>query len=91
MVATNPQYQLSDAETKREALGRSVAMVGSIIGLIGTGMLLSVNPAVKTAAGNTFRRLPASVQRNKTLVLVAVGGLVVAGLSAWYTRKLKGK
>jgi hypothetical protein len=84
-------YKLTPDEAKREALGRGFAMVGSIVGLVGTGMLLSINPAVKTAAGSAFRRLPPAAQRHKALVGIALGGLVVAGISVWYSRKLRGK
>ena len=90
-MADSTIYKLTPEEAKREALGRGFAMVGSAVGLVGTAMLLSINPAVKSAAASTFRRLPPAAQRNKALVGLAVGGLIVAGISVWYSRKLKGK
>lgn len=90
-MTTPAAYRLTDSETKREALGRGFALVGSLVGVVGTAMLLSVNPAVKAAAGSAYRRLPASSERSKVIGLVLIAGLLMAGGGAVYMRKLRGQ
>lgn len=90
-MTTSAAYRLTDSESKREALGRGFALVGSLVGVVGTGMLLSINPAVKSAAGAAYRRLPATSQRNKILGLTVVAALLMAAGGAYYMKKLRGQ
>lgn len=83
--------KLTDAEAKREAIGRMLALVGSGVGLAGTAMLMSINPQVQGAASGAMRRMPVALQRNRMLVGVAASAAVVAVLGIWYAKKLRGK
>ncbi len=74
---------LTVEEQKREALGRWLALVSTVIGIAGTGILLSVNPNVKTTAGAVLDRLPEPLRKHKGAVIVGVVGLaalVVGGI-----------
>ena len=82
--------QLTDAEAKREAIGRTLALIGSGVGLAGTAMLLSINPKVQSMAGSTLRRLPVGVQSNRLVAGIAASALVVALIAVWYRKKLRG-
>lgn len=91
-TAANPEVRkLTDAEAKREAMGRTFALVGSVVGAAGTVMLLSVNPAVQGAAGSAFKRLPASVQNHKLLIGLAVSGLALGLVGLYIVKKGSGK
>ncbi len=91
-ATVNPEVRkLTDAESKREAMGRTFALVGSLVGAAGTVMLLSVNPKVQSAAGGAFKRLPASVQNHKLLIGLAVGGLALGLVGLYIVKKSNGK
>lgn len=79
--------KLTPAEVKREALGRSIAMIGSTVGLVGTALLLSVNPTAKRIAGKTYAKLPDVVKKHQVIAGIAVAGLIVYGVVWWYKRK----
>lgn len=69
--------KLTQQEAQKEAIGKALSLLGTVIGLTGTVIALSVNPAVKDATSGAFAKLPASVQKN-TMPLLIVGGLVAA-------------
>ena len=74
---------LSVEEQKREALGRWLSLVGTVIGVAGTTVLLSVNPKVKTTAGMILDKLPEPLRRNKAATIVgvaALAALIVGGV-----------
>lgn len=48
-ITTPVRLQLSEAEAKREALGRTLGVVGAVTGVVGAVMVLTANPAIKAA------------------------------------------
>lgn len=78
--------RLSAEQAKKEATGRALIMVGSTIGLIGSAMVLTVNPAVKQEAQGIWRAMPKQVRENKAFALVGAGA-VIAGVLAWQLQR----
>lgn len=71
-----------DADDQRAlAIGRTLALVGSVVGVIGGLYSLSANPQVKASYSAAWATMPASVQANRTFV-IAAAGLVAAVLLA---------
>lgn len=77
--ASGVTLNMTQQEAQREAIGKALSLFGTVIGLTGTIIALSVNPAVKDSVSGTFAKLPASVQKN-TIPLLAAGGLLAAFL-----------
>lgn len=82
-ITSTVQLKMSPEEAKREAIGKTLSLLGTTIGITGTIMALSVNPAIKAESTGAFSKLPKSVQDNKVGVLIVVG-LIGAGLAYWY-------
>jgi hypothetical protein len=69
-------YTAVDAQ--REALGKSIALIGTTVGAVGTIMALSVNPTFKGSRGS----------KTKILGILALGGLAAWGVS-YYLNQTK--
>jgi hypothetical protein len=69
--------KLTAEEARREAIGKALGLVGTVIGVTGTLIALSVNPAVKGQLSDIYSKVPKTVQDNKILYLVG-GGLLAA-------------
>ena len=72
--------KLTAAEAKREAIGKALGLVGTVIGVTGTLIAMSVNPAVKDQAANLYSKVPQKVKDNSTILLIG-GGLLAAFLA----------
>jgi len=81
------QLRLTPEEAKKEAAGRALTLMGSVIGMVGGVMVLSVNPAFKQQAKGAWKEMPPEVQQNKTAVIIG-GSLVLASI-AYYGFKKK--
>lgn len=70
--------KLTPDEVRREAIGKVLSLVGTFIGIAGTLTVLSINPAVKSAAGAVWSKTPKTVRDRRALYLgvAAVGGAV---------------
>lgn len=79
--------KLSDKEVEREAIGRSLLMIGGTVSLLGSAMIFSVNPAVKEEGQGIWQSLPGLIKEHKVLAVVGLG-VVFAGVS---TLMLRGK
>lgn len=71
---TNAIYTKVDAN--REAMGKSIALIGTTIGAVGTIMALSVNPTFKGSHG----------KKAKILGILALGGIAAWGVSYYLNR-----
>jgi len=80
---------LSVEQQKREALGRWLALVGSVIGITGTVVLLSVNPNVSSTASVIFNRLPAPLRKNKAATIVGVAAVGALIMGAVLVKRMK--
>jgi hypothetical protein len=69
--------KLTAEEARREAIGKALGLVGTVIGVTGTLIALSVNPAVKGQLSDIYSKVPKTVQDNKILYLIG-GGLIAA-------------
>lgn len=74
--ANGVTLKLTQAEAKREAIGKALGLVGTLIGVTGTLIAMSVNPAVKDQAKGLYAKVPQTVKDNSTLILV---GVAIAG------------
>ncbi len=72
--------KLTADEAKREAIGKAIGLLGTVIGVTGTLIAMSVNPAVKSQLSDAYSKLPTKVKGNSTWLLVG-GGLVAAWLA----------
>jgi hypothetical protein len=72
------ELRLTPEQVKREATGRALALMGSVIGMVGGIMILSTNPAFKGEAQGVWKKLPKEVQENKAMAIMGAG-LLVAG------------
>ena len=68
--------KLTPEEARREAIGKALGLVGTVIGVRGTLMALSVNPAFKATATAAWEKAPKELKDNKTgtLILAGIGG-----------------
>ncbi len=82
---------LTVEEQKREALGRWLSLVGTVIGVAGTTILLSVNPNVKTTAGAILDHLPEPFRKNKAATIVGAAGIVALIVGAVIVKRMKAK
>jgi len=73
------ELRMTPEQVKREATGRALALMGSVIGMVGGVMILSTNPAFKKEAQGVWKTLPPKVQENKAALIIALG-LGVAGV-----------
>ena len=69
--------KLTAEEARREAIGKALGLVGTVIGVTGTLIALSVNPAVKSQLSDVYSKVPQNVKDNKIVYLVG-GGLIAA-------------
>lgn len=76
------ELRMTPKEVKREATGRALALMGSVIGMVGGVMILSTNPAFKTEAKGVWKDMPPAVKNNKGLTIVGLG-LGVSALIAF--------
>ena len=72
--------KLTADEAKREAIGKALSLLGTVVGITGTLIALSVNPAVKDSADALYSKVPKTVQDNKMAFLIG-GGLLAAWLA----------
>lgn len=70
--------KLTAAEARREAIGKAIGLFGTVLGVTGTLIALSVNPAVKNQLSDVYSKVPQTVKDNKMLYLV--GGSLLAAL-----------
>lgn len=82
-IKSTVQLKMTPEEAKREAIGKALSLLGTTIGITGTIMALSVNPAIKAESTGAFSKLPKGVQDNKVGMLILVGLLGAAG-AYWY-------
>ena len=73
--------QLGPDDQQSLAIGRTLALIGSVVGVIGGLYSLSANPQVKSAYTSAWTSLPQPVQQNKTFV-IAIAGLIAAAVLA---------
>ncbi len=88
-MAAQSICNLTAEEQKREALGRWLALVSTVIGIAGTGVLLSVNPNVKTTAGALLDKLPGKLKDHKGAVIVGAVGLTTVVVGAIILRNIR--
>lgn len=69
--------KLTAEEAKREAIGKMLGLLGTVIGVTGTLIALSVNPAMKGQAQELYSKVPQTVKDNKIAYLIG-GGLLAA-------------
>lgn len=69
--------KLTAEEAKREAIGKALGLVGTLVGVTGTLIALSVNPAVKGQLTDAYAKVPQKLKDNSTMLLV-LGGLAAA-------------
>lgn len=69
--------KLTAEEARREAVGKAIGLLGTVIGVAGTLIAMSVNPSVKGQAGDVYNKLPQTVKDNKIMYLIG-GGLLAA-------------
>ena len=82
-IASTVQLKMTPEEAKKEAIGKALSLLGTTIGITGTIMALSVNPAIKAESTGAFSKLPKGVQDNKVGMLILIGLLGAAG-AYWY-------
>ena len=75
---TTPAQKLffTSPDAQREAMGKSIALIGTTVGAVGTIMALSVNPTFKGRRG----------AHSKILGILALGGLAAWGVNYYLTR-----
>lgn len=73
--------QLDDDDQRALAIGRTLALIGSVVGVIGGLYTLSANPQIKAGYTAAWSSMPPAVQSNRTFV-IAAAGLVAAVLLA---------
>lgn len=71
--------KLTPDEARREAIGKALGLLGTVIGVTGTLMAMSVNPAVKDSLTSAYAKVPQTVKDNKTAYLIG-GSLLAAFL-----------
>lgn len=69
--------KLTAEEARREAIGKALGLIGTVIGVTGTLIALSVNPAVKGQLSEVYSKVPQTVKDNKLLYLIG-GGLIAS-------------
>jgi hypothetical protein len=74
VTTTSPVFSPVDAQ--REAMGKSIALIGTTVGAVGTIMALSVNPTFKGSNG----------KKAKILGILALGGIAAWGISYYLNR-----
>ncbi len=74
--APEPNAIYTTTDANREAMGKSIALIGTTIGAVGTIMALSVNPTFKGSGG----------KKAKILGILALGGLAAWGVSTYLTQ-----
>ncbi len=82
---------LNAEEQKREAFGRWLSLVGTVIGVAGTVVLLSVNPNVKSTASVILDKLPEPLRRNKAATIVGAAALVAVIVGTVIVKRTKVK
>jgi hypothetical protein len=77
--------KLTPTEARTEAVGKAIALIGAVIGVTGTLMTLSVNPAFKSTAQSAWEKAPKELKNNMTgsLILLGIGGAL---LTAWLVK-----
>lgn len=83
---SNVKINLTMDQAHREATGRALILMGSMVSMVGSVLVLSVNPAMKQQATGIWQYLPSSFQRNKSLVIIGTG-VAIASLMALKLRK----
>jgi hypothetical protein len=74
VTTTSPVFSPVDAQ--REAMGKSIALIGTTVGAVGTIMALSVNPSFKGSRG----------AHAKILGILALGGIAAWGVNYYLTK-----
>ncbi len=82
-ISSTVQLKMTPDEAKREAIGKALSLLGTTIGITGTIMALSVNPAIKAESSGAYSKLPKTMQDNKVGTLIVVG-LLGAAAAYWY-------
>ena len=80
------RLKMTPDQAKTEAAGRTLALIGSVIGMVGGVMVLSVNPAFRKEASGAWEQMPKEVKQNKVGVII-LGSAAVAGLLAYNLKK----
>jgi hypothetical protein len=81
--------KLTAEEARREAIGKALGLLGTVIGVTGTLIALSVNPAVKSQLNDVYSKVPQTVKDNKIIYLVG-GGLLAAFIAyKWIGKGVK--
>lgn len=65
-------------QAKKEAIGKTLGLVGASVGAVGTIMALSANPTFKQRAGSSTTRI---------LMILAVGGIAAYFISNYLMNK----
>lgn len=80
------RLRMTPEQAKTEATGRTLALIGSVVGMVGGVMVLSVNPAFRKEASGAWEQMPKEVKQNKVGVII-IGSLGLAGLLAYNLKR----
>lgn len=72
-MVTELTTSISIEDANREAMGKSIALIGTSIGAVGSMLALSVNPTFKGSRGS----------KAKIIGILALGGLAAWGVTAY--------
>lgn len=81
--------KLTAEEARREAIGKALGLVGTVIGVTGTLIALSVNPAVKSQLQDVYSKVPQNVKDNKIIYLIGGGLLAAFVVYKWVGKGVK--
>lgn len=75
-IAPQPTAIYTVTDANREAMGKSIALIGTTIGAVGTIMALSVNPTFRGSHG----------KKAKIAGILALGGVAAWGVYTYLNR-----
>jgi len=78
-VTTELATSISIDDANREAMGKSIALIGTSIGAVGSILALSVNPTFKGSRS----------KKAKIVGILALGGLAAWGVTAYLKKTNK--
>lgn len=82
-IPKNVTLRMTAGEAQREAIGKAIGLIGTVIGAAGTVMALTANPAVQQQINGAYTQLPPDLQKNKMLTIIGVSAVGALAL-AWY-------
>jgi len=76
--SANLMVPITSDQAKKEAIGKTLGLIGASVGAVGTMMALSANPTFKQKAGSSTTRI---------LMILAVGGAAAYFISNYLMNK----